>query len=173
MTKELYDNGGCNAGNENGGCFGMIWGVILACLVCALLGSCRTKYVGVPEYHKEYIHRTDSFFSTDTVKEKEWITVREVDSVQLAEIGLQLKGIKNAYLVEKNKNRERTADRMITHTDTILKTDSIRVPYPVVTNKVPFKDKVYFATIGIVICFFIVLLYKLIRWLRARSGIQD
>lgn len=160
-----------NKEQQVGGCLRMIMGVVLACIIFIMLGSCRTKYVSVPEYHKEYIHRTDTFISTDTLKEKEWVTIKEVDSVQLATLGLQLKNIKNAYLVERNKNRDRYSNRTIIRTDTILKSDSIRVPYPVVTNKIRFKDKMYYSVIGIVIISFIVLLYKLIRWLRARSGI--
>lgn len=158
-----------NREQQAGGYLRMIMGAVLACIICTMLGGCRTKYVSVPEYHKEYIHSTDSFFSTDTLKEKEWVTIKEVDSVQLAALGVQLKNIKNAYLVERNKNRDRYSDRTIIRTDTILKSDSIRVPYPVITNKIPFKDKIYYSVIGIAITFFIVLLYKLIRWLRARS----
>lgn len=110
--------------------------MLLGGLVCALLGSCRTKYVSVPEYHREYVHRTDNLLRTDTVREREWMTVREVDSAQLAEMGLQLRGLKNAYLVERNRNSERSSDRYTVCADTIIKADSVRVPYPVVTNRV-------------------------------------
>lgn len=100
-------------------------------LALLILQGCRTKYVSVPEYHKEYINRTDSFFHTDTIKEKEWMTIREVDSAQLAELGIQLRNIKNAYLIERNKNKERNNTTLKAKADTIIKTDSIRVPYPV------------------------------------------
>ena len=100
-------------------------------LALLMLQGCRTKYVSVPEYHKEYINRTDSFFHTDTIKEKEWMTIREVDSAQLAELGIQLRNIKNAYLIERNKNKERNNTTLKAKADTIIKTDSIRVPYPV------------------------------------------
>lgn len=100
-------------------------------LLLLLLTGCKTKYISVPEYHKEYISRTDSFFHTDTVKEKEWMTIKEVDSTQLAELGIQLKNIRSAYLIERNKNRERSNITLSAKTDTIFKTDSIPVPYPV------------------------------------------
>lgn len=138
-------------------------------LVCALLGSCRTKYVSVPEYHREYAHRTDTLLRTDTVMEREWMTVREVDSAQLAEMGLQLRGLKNAYLVE--RNREMSSHRYTVRADTIIKADSVHVPYPVVTNRVSPKDKIYYAAMGIAALVFIVLLYRLVIWLRARSMI--
>lgn len=102
-----------------------------AFIMLMLLQSCRTKYVSVPEYHKEYINRTDSFFHTDTIKEKEWMTIKEVDSVQLAKLGVQLRNIKNAYLIERNRNRERNNTTLKAKTDTVIKVDSIRVPYPV------------------------------------------
>lgn len=102
-----------------------------AFLALMMLQGCRTKYVSVPEYHKEYINRTDSFFHTDTIKEKEWMTIKEVDSAQLAKLGVQLRNIKNAYLIERNRNRERNNTTLKAKTDTVIKTDSIRVPYPV------------------------------------------
>ena len=43
----------------------------VAYLALLLISGCKTKYVTVPEYHKEYISRTDSFFHTDTIREKE------------------------------------------------------------------------------------------------------
>ena len=59
------------------------------------------------------------------------MTIKEVDSVQLAKLGVQLRNIKNAYLIERNRNRERNNTTLKAKTDTVIKTDSIRVPYPV------------------------------------------
>ena len=111
----------------------LLWTLLGATTIAMvlMLQGCRTKYVSVPEYHKEYINRTDSFFHTDTIKEKEWMTIKEVDSVQLAKLGVQLRNIKNAYLIERNRNRERNNTTLKAKTDTVIKTDSIRVPYPV------------------------------------------
>ena len=111
----------------------LLWTLLGATTIAMMLmlQGCRTKYVSVPEYHKEYINRTDSFFHTDTIKEEEWMTIKEVDSVQLAKLGVQLRNIKNAYLIERNRNRERNNTTLKAKTDTVLKTDSIRVPYPV------------------------------------------
>lgn len=111
----------------------LLWTLLGATTIAMMLMlyGCRTKYVSVPEYHKEYINRTDSFFHTDTIKEKEWITIKEVDSAQLAKLGVQLRNIKNAYLIERNRNRERNNTTLKAKTDTVIKTDSIRVSYPV------------------------------------------
>lgn len=100
-------------------------------LVLLAITGCRTQYVTVPEYHNEYISRTDSFFHMDTIMEKEWVTIKEVDSTQLAELGVQLRNIKTAYLIERNRNRERNSVTASIKTDTIFKTDSIPVPHPV------------------------------------------
>ena len=158
-------------GDGGGGFCGLLLAMLLGGLVCALLGSCRTKYVSVPEYHREYVHRTDTLLRTDTVREREWMTVREVDSAQLAEMGLQLSWLKRAYLVERNRHRESSSDRYRVRTDTVIMADSIPVPYPVVTNRVLFKDKIYYAAMGIAALVFIVLLYRLVIWLRARGMI--
>ena len=111
----------------------LLWTLLGATTIAMMLmlHGCRTKYVSVPEYHKEYINRTDSFFHTDTIKEEEWMTIKEVDSVQLAKLGVQLRNIKNAYLIERNRNRERNNTTLKAKTDTVIKTDSIRVPYHV------------------------------------------
>ena len=111
----------------------LLWTLLGATTIAmmVMLHGCKTKYVSVPEYHKEYINRTDSFFHTDTIKEKEWMTIKEVDSAQLAILGVQLRNIKNAYLIERNRNRERNNTTLKAKTDTVIKTDSIRVPYPI------------------------------------------
>lgn len=111
----------------------LLWALLGATTIAMMmmLHGCKTKYVSVPEYHKEYINRTDSFFHTDTIKEKEWMTIREVDSAQLAELGVYLKNIKNAYLIERNKDKERNHVTLKANRDTVIKTDSVRVPYPV------------------------------------------
>lgn len=77
-----------------------------------LLCSCATKYVTVPEYHTEY--------RTNTVRDS--IYFEKHDSVMM-----KVKG--DTVTVEHWKIRYR--DRFVEVTDTFIKTDSIRVPYPV------------------------------------------
>lgn len=95
------------------------------------LTGCKTKYVSVPEYHKVYVARVDSFLRTDTIREKEWMTIKEVDSTELVRLGIQLKNMTSAYLIEKNKNIEHHSSENVRKADTIIINDSIRVPYPV------------------------------------------
>ena len=85
-------------------------------LLLAMLTSCKTRYVTVPEYHKEYINRTDTFLRSDTLYRLDSVVVRmQGDTTVIEKIRWQNRFV-NVYKVK---------------TDTIIKTDSIRVPYPV------------------------------------------
>ena len=88
--------------------------MILMC-VCVLI-SCCTKYVTVPEYHVMYQTKTDSVIRRDSV------LVR--DSVLMFLRGDTVYKEKYQILY-----KDRWNDRY--HTDTIIRRDSIRVPYPV------------------------------------------
>ena len=101
--------------------FGMMLLAFIASLVIygviGMLTSCRSvKYVPVPEYHTEYKTRTDSFVKRDSV----WVK----DSVWL-----WMKG----DTVYKEHWRTKYKDRYVYRNmaDTVMQTDSVRVPYPV------------------------------------------
>lgn len=86
-------------------------------LLLAMLASCKTtRYVSVPEYHKEYINRTDTFLRSDTLF--------RLDSVVIRQQG-------DTTIIEKIRWQNRFVNVYKVKTDTIIKTDSIRVPYPV------------------------------------------
>ena len=85
-------------------------------LLLAMLTSCKTRYVTVPEYHKEYIHSTDTFLRSDTLFRLDSVVVRmQGDTTVIEKIRWQNRFV-NVYKIK---------------TDTIMKSDSIRVPYPV------------------------------------------
>lgn len=101
--------------------FGMMLLAFIASLaICGVIGmltSCRSvKYVPVPEYHTEYKVKTDSFVKRDSV----WVK----DSVWL-----WMKG----DTVYKEHWHTKYKDRYVYRNmaDTVMKTDSVRVPYPV------------------------------------------
>lgn len=83
-------------------------------MVC--LVSCRTKYVSVPEYHTEYKVRTDSFIKRDSVWVHDSVSVWMKGDTVFKE---KLKKVYNDHYIYTNK------------TDTVMKTDSVRVPFPV------------------------------------------
>lgn len=92
----------------------IFWIVFLAFVFC--FSSCKTKYVSVPEYHTEYITKTDSFTQRDSIFVK--------DSVYMWMQGDTIYKEKFSVIY-----KDRWRDRYLC--DTIIKTDSIRVPYPV------------------------------------------
>lgn len=96
------------------------------------LTGCKTvKFVPVPEYHTFYKTRVDTVQRWDSVRDVQWMTVREVDSTQLAALGIQIKGLKNALLIERNKLLQQISNEKTHKVDTVMQRDSIHVPYPV------------------------------------------
>ena len=88
----------------------------LILLMVTVFVSCKTRYVAVPEYHTVYQTKTDSLVQRDSI----WV----IDSVML------FSKADTVYL-EKYRTIYKDRWRARTHTDTIVKRDSIRVPYPV------------------------------------------
>ena len=85
-------------------------------LVVFCIGSCKTKYVSVPEYHTEYITKMDSFTQRDSIFVKDSIYMwMQGDTIYKEKISVIYK--------------DRWRDRYLC--DTVIKTDSVRVPYPV------------------------------------------
>ena len=105
--------------------------LVIVLTVLWMLAGCKTRYVSVPEYHKEYINRTDTFIHNDVMRDTSWMTIREVDSAELVRLGVRIKGLTNALLIERYNNREQRSNNQRVKTDTIIKTDSVLVPYPV------------------------------------------
>ena len=90
--------------------------IIMTLTALYVLVGCRTKYVTVPEYHKEYINRTDTFLRSDTLYRLDSVVVR-------------MQG--DTTIIEKIRWQNRFVNVYKVKTDTIMKSDSIRVPYPV------------------------------------------
>ena len=80
------------------------------------LGSCKTKYVSVPEIHTEYITRVDTTVIMDSVYQRDSVYVeRKGDTLYVNKI-LYMGRYHNIYKVKK---------------DTVVKRDSVNVAYPV------------------------------------------
>ena len=93
--------------------------LFLLCFALALVTGCKTKYVSVPEYHKEYIVRSDTIAKLDSVLIK--------DSVFVYHSG-------DTVIVNKIAYRDRFHNIYKVRVDTIFKRDSISVPIPVVAE---------------------------------------
>lgn len=134
----------------------IFWIVFLVFVSC--ISSCKTKYVSVPEYHTEYITKTDSFTQRDSIFVKDSIYMwMQGDTIYKEKISVIYK--------------DRWRDRYLC--DTVIKTDSVRVPYPVerqLTKWESFKQQlgtytVIAAMIGILAV--IIMLFMAIRkWIK-------
>jgi hypothetical protein len=102
--------------------------VLTALLLCV---GCAPKVVTVPEYHYERHNTTDTVMLHDSILRERNTIIREADSAMLSELGIRLQQGERAILVlRKELERALSQQKKITR-DTIIKTDSIRVPYPV------------------------------------------
>lgn len=109
----------------------IIW-AMLVCIVwwVLLLSGCTTTKV-VPEYHREYIVRTDTFAKMDSVYVH--------DSVYTYHTG-------DTVFINKVRYKDRIRNVYKVRTDTLIKTDSIRVPYPI--EKQLTKSEKRYITLG-------------------------
>lgn len=90
--------------------------IVVAGIIFFLLTGCKTKYVSVPEYHTSYIVRTDTFAKVDSVFQKDSVYVyHNGDTVVMNKV-LYRGRYRNIYKVK---------------CDTVIKRDSLSVPYPV------------------------------------------
>ena len=88
----------------------------MAFLTLMLLQGCRTKYVSVPEYHKEYVTKHDTLTKYDSIYQKEFVDrFIKGDTVFLTKTQIDYR-FRNIY-----KTLYRDS----------IKIDSVRVPYPV------------------------------------------
>jgi len=102
---------------DNEGLISSIITIIVGFLIVFLLDGCKSKqYITVPEYHTEYIVRTDTFAKVDSVYLK--------DSVFVYQRGDSVYHTKVTY-------RDRYHNIYKVKQDTIIKQDSVSVPYPV------------------------------------------
>ena len=102
--------------------------IIIVVLLC---GCTTTKYVPVPEVHEYWHHSTDTIHQTDSIIDRQTMTIREVDSATMARYGIQLKDMERAWLIETDRLRRELSNLRQTRADTIHERDSIPVPYPV------------------------------------------
>lgn len=98
-------------------------------LMC--LSGCKTKYVSVPEYHTQYIARTDTVEKTDSIHIK--------DSVYVVQKGDSVFSTRIIY-------RDRVSYIHRVKTDSFIKRDTIYVPKPV--ERTLTKSEQRYITLG-------------------------
>lgn len=100
-------------------------------LIGLFMGCKQVEYVAVPQQHTEHHWHTDSVHTTDSVIKEKETTIMQLDSVQMAQYGIQLQKAERAWLV-KTAELERQIERLMSHkADTLIIRDSIQVPVPV------------------------------------------
>jgi hypothetical protein len=106
--------------------------VILIVVVSLLLSGCKSiQYIPVEKVKTEYINKTDTFIKKDTVISKKETIIREADSTLITKLGLQLKDNEKAILILQRELEKQISKESESKTDTVIKTDSVQVPYPV------------------------------------------
>ena len=101
--------------------------IYCAVIVIILLAmcSCKGKETIVREVHTEFVHKTDTLTRVDSILNEKTIVIRELDSAQAAEYGVELSERDRAILVlQKQLQQEKSKEREVVH-DTINHTDSV------------------------------------------------
>ena len=127
-----------------------------AFLALMMLQGCRTKYVSVPEYHKEYVTKHDTLTKYDSIYQKEFVDrFIKGDTVFLTKTQTDYR-FRNIY-----KTLYRDS----------IKIDSVRVPYPVerkLNKWESLKMEVGGWAIGVLSVMVIVAIVFVVVWLRKK-----
>ena len=105
--------------------------VVIVIIILSAISGCSPKVVTIPEAHYEYITKHDSVILRDTISKQEKVIIRELDSVQMAQYGIELEDAKKAYpqkLSSSTDTMQQIQQMQQIRTDTIIRHDSISVP---------------------------------------------
>jgi len=127
--------------------------LVIGVLIVLLLCGCSPKVVTVPEVYTEYIVRSDTFIKRDSIVRNDSVIIRmQGDTVTVERWHTKLV--------------DRWRDRVVR--DTVIRCDSVSVPYPVEKKLTKWQQiKIRFTDYAIVAVIILVLVYLL--WLRRRS----
>ena len=131
---EYYYNEMYNRKSEKSmiACCYSLAGIILLVILSLLFSGCKSiQYVPVEKVKTEYINRTDTVNKIDTLLSEKETIIREADSSLVAKLGLQLKANERAILILQRELERQVSKESEHKTDTVIKTDSVQVPYPV------------------------------------------
>jgi hypothetical protein len=129
--------------------------LVIGVLIVLLLCGCSPKVITVPEVHTEYIVRSDTFIKRDSIVRNDSVIIR-------------MQG--DTVTVERwhTKTVDRWRDRMMR--DTVIRCDSVSVPYPVEKKLTRWQQvKIRLTDYILISAIILSMLYLLSRWLRRRS----
>ena len=116
METDYYERKLQRSGRDVKGCLYCLIGFVII-LLMLLFTSCKSvKYVPVVEHHTEYVTKTDTFIQRDSV-------------FQHDSVFIHMKGDTVWYEKWHTRYIDRWHERIVS--DTIMRADSIPVPYPV------------------------------------------
>lgn len=126
--------------------------VAVGIIICLLLSACKTVYVPVETIKTEYI--------TNTVHDSVYFETIKNDSVVIREKG-------DTIFVDRwhTLYQDRWRERLVT--DTMIKIDSIAVPYPV-EKKVGFWERARYYSLGGVCTAILFGIIGIALWIRRR-----
>lgn len=107
---------------------------LFVCLVLLFSGCQSVKYVPVETVRIEKESKTDTVIQKDTVRTEKETIVREArpeDSLMIAKLGIRLRENERLLILLQKEMSEQKSNTYENHRDTVLKTDSVAVPYPV------------------------------------------
>ena len=124
-------------------------GILILVIIALFMSSCATKIVTVPEIHYEYITKHDSIMIHDSISVHDSVVIKQAGDTIFCDRWHTL-------------YKDRWRDRVLI--DSIIKTDSVAVPYPVEKKltkwqqiKLDFGEM--FIIISVIFCFIMSLLY--------------
>lgn len=104
--------------NEEKAYKGCFWSfvIFIVLMMIILFNSCSPKVIYVPEYHTEVVTRTDSVVKIDSVHVKDSVIIKQAgDTIEIDRWHTEY--------------QDRWRERIVV--DSIIKVDSVSVPYPV------------------------------------------
>lgn len=160
--------------------------LLLAVILLGLLSSCKTQYIPVETVIRDSVEINDTVRITNTqfidrlVKDTSWMQIHMADSMELVAMGVSLAGVKSALVIEKNTLRQ-LQEKLSESNDTsnvkvvyIDREKKVEVPVPVEKKLSKWERLGMFgsdAGITIAIAAVILVIIKIVRWLRARSRV--
>lgn len=128
--------------------------IVFTLLLMLSICGCRSiRYVPVETVKTEYISHTDTVLRTDSIIKEKNTIIREADSSLIALLGIQLKNNEKAILVLQKELQKQINKQAEYKTDTIIKVDSIQVPYPVEKQLTKWQQmKMNVGGLAIVLC---------------------
>lgn len=129
-------------------------------LILLLLSGCKSvQYVPVESHSIEHHYHNDTIREKDSIISEKNTIIREADSAMVANLGLKLKANEKAILILRTELQKAISQKSESKSDTIIKVDSVQVPYPVEKKLTKWEQtKMNAGGVALIMCVLVVLL---------------